>query len=238
MPTVLLPIVPGTLLPGVCYTTEQERLVDYAANLQAQLDGMAFYNFGSSKPDPANNAYPWFRTTDSRWYYYSGGWISLNPERDPNIRRVWVGDLTQLQSYDGGDSGAPSDRSGPMWEVDTNAAAKFLVGVGTFAGGTSVVVGGTVGDDELTLTADHLPDAPVVPLDGNNAIIANRTVQKSGAVTGLSSNNGDFTSVSSGGIETDVNLKIEGNNQPIEIIPPGYGIYLLKPSSRLFYFVP
>lgn len=236
--SVLLPLQPGTLPPGVCYASEQERLVDYASNLQAVLDGQAFYNFGSSKPDPAYNAYPWFRTTDSRWYYYSGGWISLNPDRDPNIRRIWVGDLTQLQSYDGGDSGAASDRSGPMWEVDTNFAAKFPVGVGTFAGGTSVAVNTNVGADEVTLTANELPDAPVVPLDGNSAITANRSVQKSGTVTGLSSNNGDFSGTDSGGIETDVNLKIEGNGQPFEIIPPGRGVYVIKPSARLYYFIP
>lgn len=237
MPTVLLPLQSGTLPPGICYTTEQERLVAFAENLETKLDGLAFYNIGTTKPAAANNAYPWFRTTDYRWYVYSGGWISLNPDRDPNIRRLWVGDITQLESYDGGDNGAPSDRSGPMWEVDADFAAKFLVGPGVFAGGTAVAVGQDVGADELTLLAANLPPADVVPLDATGIATANRSFQKSGTVTGLSSQNGDFSGQQSGGLMTDVLARIDGQSTPLEIIPPARGIYVIKATGRLYYFV-
>ena len=234
----LLPLQPGTLPANACYTSEQERLVAYAEFLWAVLAGEAFYNYGPDKPDPENNIYPWLRTTDMRWYRYEGGWLSPNPYSNLDERRLWVGNLTALQTYDGGDAGVPSDRSGPMWIADLSFTAKFLVHPGTFPGGTSVAVNSNVGVDEVTLTAAQLPDANVVPLDGTGAIIPNRTFQKSGTATGLTAQNGDFTSVSSGGMMVDVLAKIEGNSDPFEIIPPARGIYVIQRTARLYYFIP
>src|SRR5688572_10156107 len=118
MPTILLPILAGSLPPGICLTgpdAEQNRMVAFAENMEAQLEaGQSFYNFGDTKPAVEFNAYPWLRTIDMRWYYYSGGWISP-VNYDANDRRWYAGTLVQLQTYDGGDLGAPSDRSGPMW---------------------------------------------------------------------------------------------------------------------------
>lgn len=237
--SVLLPLEPGTLLPGVCYTSEQERLVDYAANLNAVLPGQAFYNFGSTKPSPENNIYPWFRTTDSRWYYYSGGWISLNPERSPSIRRIWMGSSgASLTTYDGGDANAPSDRSGPMWEIDTDFEARFPVGVGTFPNAGAVTVGGTGGEDQHVLTDAEVPATQVVPLDSTNNPTGDKTVQKSGDSFGFSFQNGDFSGSASGGRMTDILLRVNGGGGAHSNLPPYIGIYVIKPTSRLYYLVP
>lgn len=119
--SVLLPLQPGTLAPGVCFASEQERLLAFAEALRAILSGQTYFNYGSSTPAPENNAYPWFRTTDGIWYTYSGAWISpVGPEYHVSVRRLWVGSLASLPTYDGGDAGAASDRSGPMWVEDTD----------------------------------------------------------------------------------------------------------------------
>jgi hypothetical protein len=237
--SVLLPLTATQTFPsGTCFNSEQERLLALAGALSAILSGQAFYNYGASRPDPSNNSYPWLRTTDMRWYRYEGGWISPVLSYDLNERRLWVGTTVQLQTYDGGDTNAPSDRSGPMWIQDLSFTAKYLVHPGTFAGGTSVAVNTNVGADEVTLTADELPDASVAPLDGTGAVTSNRTVQKTGVVTGITGQNGDFSGTDSGGVMSDVLLKIEGNNQPFEILPPGRGIFVIQRTARQYYFIP
>ncbi len=66
MSTVLLPILAGTLPEGSCFTDDQQRLNAFAAAMQAVLPGMAFYNYGSTRPSVANQTYPWLNTNDGR----------------------------------------------------------------------------------------------------------------------------------------------------------------------------
>src|SRR5690242_20197534 len=109
MANVLLPILPGTLPEGSCFTNDQDRLVAFAAAMQAVLPGLAFYNYGSTKPSVANQQYPWLNTNDGRWYSFSGNWRSPN-NYSPFDRRWFAGTLTDLLTYDGGNS-----TFGPMW---------------------------------------------------------------------------------------------------------------------------
>lgn len=132
MPNVLLPILPGTLPTGYCFESWQQTLNDFADNMQALLaGGQSFYNKGPDLPLPEYQEYPWFRTTDGRWYFYDGQWISPNPEQSTDVIRMWKGTLVELQSYDGGDTDPPSDRSGPMWEEYTGLQGRSPMGPGT-----------------------------------------------------------------------------------------------------------
>lgn len=235
-----IPIRATESLPsGTCYPDEQSRLVAFAGAMAAVLPGLAFYNYGSTKPDPEFNSYPWFRTTDSRWYFYSGGWIALNPERDPNIRRIFRGDSTDLITYDGGDNNAPSDRSGPMWEVDTEMSGRVAVGAGTLQpSGTVIAVDDTGGVDEVTLTDAEVPATAINPLDSNSQPIGDKTVQKSGDGYGFVAQNGDFSGSGSGGRMTDILLQVAGSGGAHENMPPYMTVLFIKPTSRLYYLVP
>lgn len=162
MPTILLPLLPGTLIPGVCYNDEQSRLNAYAENLQAQLPGQAYYNYGDSIPAVENNAYPWLRTTDMRWYRFSGSWISpVGPEYNVGIRRLWTSSAGLLQTYDGGDTDTPSDRSGPMWEIDHDFDGRSPMGPGAIEGSNpakTLAGGEDYGTGAHTLAGSNLPE--------------------------------------------------------------------------------
>jgi hypothetical protein len=73
---VLLPFQLGTLPSGSCFTSEQQRYNAYMSITYAVLNGLAFYNIGPDKPSVDDQAYPWLRTTDGRWYVFNGVWRS------------------------------------------------------------------------------------------------------------------------------------------------------------------
>jgi len=131
MPNLLLPILPSQLPAGYCFTSWQATLNDFSAAQNALLPGSTFYNFGPDVPAPEFEAFPWLRSIDMRWYVFDGNWISPNPETSADVRRLFVGNPATIAAYDGGDSGAASDRSGPMWEIDPQFADFIPIGVGT-----------------------------------------------------------------------------------------------------------
>jgi hypothetical protein len=224
MPTILLPLLPGTLPPGACYNSEQERLNAYAENLEAQLNGMAFFNYGSDVPAVENNVYPWLRTTDMLWYRYSGGWISpVGPTYDIYVRRLWYGTPAQLVTYDGGDSGAASDRSGPMWEEDINFRGRSPIGPGDVPGTTpinTISLGESFGAGDLTLAASNLPQH-------SHQIKASSTLSGGGFPQTGTGNTHDFTFTTepAGGA---------GTPAAVSITHPVRGIYIIKWTGRLY----
>lgn len=237
MAEIELPIRPvETLPPGTCYTTEQARLVAFAAAMRAVLAGQSFFSQGPDIPDPEFNNYLWYRTTDGLWYFYSGGWLSpVPPSYNTHELRMWDGSLGDLATYDGGDTDAPSDRSGPMWEVAAVLEGRVPVGVGTLQpSGTAVAVTGTGGADEHTLTDDEVPPTAINPLDSNNEPITDKRMQKSGDTFGFSAFNGDFSGEDAGGRMTDILLEVAGGGQPHPNMPPYYGVYFIRWTGRLY----
>jgi hypothetical protein len=115
----------------------------------------------------------------------------------------------------------------------------FPVGVGSLQpSGTIVGAGGTGGADQHTLTDAQVPATAIVPLDSNSQPIGDRTVQKSGDGYGFTAQNGDFTSSSSGGRMTDILLRVNGGGGAHPTVPPYRGVYFIKRTSRLYYFIP
>lgn len=225
MPSTLLPILPGTLPPQPCYSNEQQRLNAYAEAMSAKLEGgLAFYNFGDSLPSAANRIYPWFRTTDSRWYFFSGDWIS-RVAYSVHERRIFVGTLSQLETYDGGDANAPSDRSGPMWQADSEFAAKFPVGVGSLPGGTVIGELDSGGSETATLTTANLPGI--------------QRLDPSDTDPGLSDN---FFNPNAYAVDVDIDApwirkSIVGTSTPFSVVPPYIGVFFIKWTGRIFYKV-
>lgn len=223
VPSMLLPLVPGTLPPGFCPTSEQQRLNGYSAVTHAVLEaGMVFYNYGPDKPSVANQAYPWFRTTDGRWYYFSGVWKSpVNYSLFE--RRIFTGSTTDLETYDGGDGGLASPTSGPMWEVDTVYNGRILMGSGaipTSSPAKVLAVGEDYGAGSQTLTTAQLP------AHSHQVTTATNDSGSGYPYTGTGSTAGVAYATSQ-----------TGSGEAVSIIPPVSGVLFIKWSGRLYYTV-
>jgi hypothetical protein len=224
----LITLTPPSLPVGYCPTNYQQLANDVISGTQATFNssiGNSFFNFGASIPALNNQVYPWLDEDGNWWIYKDGYWLRKNPVAiGSSERRVYVGTTTDLQTYDGGNTNTLSNWSGPMWEVDTEFEARFPVGAGTFAASGVVVVQGKVtstavaGEDKHTLTVPEIPAHshnffPLVTADANN-----------GGANGVQY-----------GATANVATSSTGGDAAHNNLPPFYGVYFIKRTSRVYY---
>lgn len=250
MPNILLPLQAGEWPQGLCPPDWPQALVAIANALKAVLPGQTFYNYGDTKPAPEFQAYPWLRTIDARWYQFTGSWISPNQETSADVRRIFVGDAAALAAYDGGAAGAVTANSGPMWEVDTVASARFLVGAGTFPSTLVVAVGGVGGAEQHTLTdAEGGVGQHTHAFGLSNPGNDDAYFKKAGAPGTVPGYLGYYITGSNGNIElnqttADLFTLPSGaagagvTPTPFSLLPPYYGVWIIKRTARLNYVVP
>jgi len=251
MATILLPIVAGAWPQGYCPATYQDWLNTTAANLNAQLNGSSFYNYGDTKPAPEFQAYPWLRTTDMRWYYFSGVWKSPR-NVDANERRWFAGTLTELITYDGGSAGAVTATTGPTWVEDTDAQGRSPMSPGTIPGTDPAVVlaqGQSYGSGDHTLTTaegalgDHIhpvglcnpaSDDAYFVLTGTNTVpsYTGHYITGDGTVSPGDHTTANIYTLPAGTDGAGV------TSSPFSIVHPVIGWYAIKPTLRQFYTVP
>ena len=226
----LITLTAPTLPLGYCPATYQNLALDIINGTQAAFNstvGNSFFNTGASAPAVNNQIFPWF-DNDGQWWIFSGGvWTRENPI-PPNSgeRKIWVGTISDLQAYDGGDGTAatPSTYAGAMWMVDAAFDARFPVGVGAFAASGAVAVNGTatatsiVGEDQHTLTVPEIPAHthnffPLVTADANN-----------GGANGVQY-----------GTTANVATSSTGGGAAHNNLPPFYGVYFIKRTARVYY---
>jgi hypothetical protein len=148
-----------------CFTTPQRFALDIASGLSGFLPGdFAKIIRSEDEPDVSQRIDSlWFKPSQGRLYYYDGGWINRNLA--DAIDRRWVeATPAEIWAYDGGDgtdpsTSPPTDRTGAMWEEDTNYAARFPLAAGTSPAPNSTVfgVGDTGGEEKHTLLPAELP---------------------------------------------------------------------------------
>lgn len=214
-----------SLPEGVCetITSEQARLNAYVqyttGEIQANLTGIV-----ASTTSPGDTSVVWLKLdaygNPVRLYKYFGGWKSLHTLQ-PGFTMLWTDSLPDMDTFDGGSSGAVGAATGPMWEVVTGMSGKFPVGVGAFSGGTTVSETGTGGADEITLTTGQLPPHTHT-VTAKSSLDINETSDRTlfGAGT-------EFVGSADTG-ET-------GDGDPVPILPPYYGVYFLRRTDRLYY---
>jgi hypothetical protein len=109
------------------------------------------WNTGADEPTVENRARPWHKTDSSTSigvgdFDYSpiyGLWLRRHwPAGNPpfNERKIFIGSLTDLELFDGGEPGTISDVTGAYWQQDTTFANLIPVGVGVFAPNVNVAI--------------------------------------------------------------------------------------------------
>ncbi len=231
MPVIQLPLIPGTLPPDACYPNEQARLNAFMQASYAALSGQTFFNYGADEPAPEFRTFPWLNTTDGRWYSYLGAWIQPY-NYDFNERRLYVGDLTALQTYDGGDTGAPGTMSGPTWVEDTEFIGRSPMGPGAIPTSNPAVtlnVATNAGEGAHAQTSEELYPHSHEPNDDFSGFLG---LVKPGKPSNFEITGG--TEVRSMGTTALEGGNADGDAEPANVIHPVRGAYIIKWTGRLY----
>ena len=164
MAVATLKIIPGTLPPGYCYPSNPQILNnDILTRASVSLSSSSFTVIitSGSQPPATDRDKLWMNTVDDRIYRWSGAWRSRHPLSASSKVRYWyLGTLTDLETFDGGEAGVPAGASvGPMWEEDTDFIGRIPLHVGALpTSGTVTALNDTGGVDQITLTPSELPE--------------------------------------------------------------------------------
>lgn len=231
----LITLTPPSLPIGYCPTNYQQLANDVISGTQANFNsaiGNSFFNFGPTTPTLNNQVYPWLDENGNWWIFKDSYWLRQHPIPAGSAeRRIYVGNTTDLQTYDGGNTGTASNWSGPMWEVDTEFEARFPVGAGAFAASGSVAVQGkttstaVAGEDKHTLVTSEMPSHTHQILDQ----YINLTQRGSADTSVFSATN------RSEGVANLLPTTSSGGDAPHNNLPPFYGVYFIKRTSRVYY---
>lgn len=246
----LITLTPPNLPVGYCPLNYQTLANDIISGTQATFNssiGNSFFNFGPTTPALNNQVYPWL-DEDGNWWVFNGGyWSRKNPVTPGGSeRRIYVGNTTDLRSYDGGDGTAntPTNYTGAMWEVDTAFDARFPVGAGAFAASGTVNVNGTTtstavsGEDKHLITTAEMPTHThqvSIKTFGHGGSDGDRVAADGGTSSPTLTNN--VTAFPSSTFDPDVDAIAanSGGSTPHNNLPPFYGVYFIKRTSRVYY---
>jgi len=129
--------------PGFCPANNQELANAIAESIEVFLPNeFAFAIMGPNQPTVEQRGRIWAKTDASTgvivgfftWNLVVGAWTKnhWNGGVVPTYeRRIFVGTLTQLETYDGGEAGTVSQSTGPFWQRDTAFSDLWPLGVGT-----------------------------------------------------------------------------------------------------------
>lgn len=225
-----------------CFTTPNRFALDIVAQMSGYVPGSySFFVISETEPDAEDRDKMWIKllpggAPDGRYYiYYLGEWVYPHPiEAESSVRMIWVGSESELWSFDGGDgtdpsSVAPTATTGAMWERDTAFDFRFPLGAGTSPKPTTVSVGDTGGAEEIELAAGQMPEHT-------------HTVDANDYIADSYGGSGGFTV---GNIEPEGTLPIittsaaggdgSGGVDPVNKMPPYYGVYFAKRTARQFF---
>lgn len=229
-----------TGLPGgsaYCYTNPQQFLLDMVASLYGYLPGnYSTIIVSESEPAVSDRNKMWFKLetggapTGLGFIYFGGAWVTPNREAaGSQVRRIFRGTPADVWAYDGGDgtdpaTNPPTSASGAMWEVDSDFAGRFPLGVGTLQpSGTVVALGDTGGADQTTQTIatmathNHTPPAP------SNVFFTQRP---SGNTVGLGGTAFAYPESVTGDT---------GDGDPMTTVSPYLSVYFIKRTARTMY---
>lgn len=252
MANILLPIQWDSLPQGYCFTTWDQLGLDISNAQKAVLaNGRSFYNIGDTKPAPEFQIYPWFNTSQGRWYVFNGVWRSPN-NLNANERRLFTGTLTDLLTYDGGSAGTVTPTSGPTWVEDENFRGRSPMGPGAIPTTDPVKTLSVVedyGEGEHTLTQAEGGVGTHTHAFGQTNATSDDAYFSNPGLNTVATYQGFYITGSNGRILTDQTTAdlftlpsgSDGAGLPtpdgFNIVHPVRGCYVIKPSGRTFYVI-
>lgn len=237
MPTLGLQLQPGTLNNAQCWpSTPQALYAEMFEKGRALVGSLTGIIISETTPLPQDRDKGWIKTSSGHpigifvWDTVLNYWVYPNPE-PPNSTGVntgpirwWRGTIASLATYDGGEAGAVSSVSGPMWELDADLNGRFPISPGTLASGTVIGIGDTGGNERVTLTLPNVPPhTHTVPLPQSS------TAEGGNSGYLINVNSGTQQTGSAGGSGTPEVA------QPFTVLPPYIGVYAIKRTARQYY---
>lgn len=227
MPETLLPIVESGTPAGLCRNaTLSDDIPIIAQYLRAVFDGNEI-NTGSSTPAAADRGKPWIRansdgTDDGVWQFYNGFWIQKHPIPVGSVI-MFEGALSDIETFDGGESGAITNITGAFWEEVTQMRARSPIHPGTLASGTIINVGDNIGEEKHVMALSEM-------VSHRHKLLTSQD----GALGGDGARilNAPESSLTDQGSTTE----LEGSSPPsgMNVIHPSRGIFLIRRTARLY----
>lgn len=166
--TTPVALIPGTLpYADGCYPADPQALnVAIVTRIQAFLSETfpGIYKGATAPPVDQRNRL-WYNTTVGRWYEFTNGnWMrQYQFAASSDLEMIWAGTEAELATFDGGDSNAVGDFSGPLWRIDHEFDGRTLIGAGTIPDtdpAVTIAQGAIVDSTGLQGTYKHVLTGP------------------------------------------------------------------------------
>lgn len=255
MSSIFLPITPPTLPQGYCWPDSPQQFANDAvggAVVNFDVTGATLVLKQPSQPLNTQRNSLWYNTSTGHTLYYENAvaaWVQLIPSEAGGLdRRIFMGDATALDSYDGGSSGVVGAVAGPVWQIDAVFAGRLPLGVGNLPdvvnGIVAILLGATGGHNELPIIKDNLPASSLyvqtavigqsgVTGTGSESIVG--TTYGSDAISGAGGACDATSSALSGRYYTRGQTEPMGLATALNSINPYVGVNVIKRTNRLYY---
>lgn len=224
------PVIFSGFATGYCWPSDPATFAgDLAQRLSVQwnVSGVTGVLVQTSTPTSSQRNFAWYNPDTGRTLYWNSGvssWVSTHPSTPSGFeRRLWEGTLLDLETYDGGSSGAVGDAAGPMWEVDSNWTGRVPLGVGLVPSSDPAVttaVGDNVGEGSHVQTVaelaehSHVVNLPSGGNDGSTYV---------------------WTAITNNNFTIPVTSETAGSSSPMSLLQPSRAVYVIKRSARIYY---
>lgn len=217
---------------GFCFVDFQTSWPQLVGLLSGTADVSVNLHIGEAAPADLTKA--WLKTIsgvpDRLYYFASGVWLAKHPIPVGFTMLAPAGTApADIDTLDGGEAGAVTAFTGPMWEEDTDFAAMFPIGPGTFPSGTALTEGDTGGEETHALTTAELAPHSHVVLAAQSNTAGGSDVQRLRPES--TEADSDVNTANTGGDPVTPGL----NGKPHNTVPPFRVRYFLKRTARTHY---
>jgi microcystin-dependent protein len=206
------------------------------------IEGLNGFIISDTAPGANDQDKAWIKTSGGAplglppFIFFNSQWIAAHPLVANGIDRRWVTDITNLTTYDGGDTNPPGQASGPMWVEDTDFQGRSPMHPGTVPGSTpaqTIAANANLGEGTHQLVMTELPAAMTLQatLPGQRPQSEEAGAPQFLAPTG---SGGNIPTTPASELAT-FGFTNTGGDQPHQTVHPVRGLYAIKRSGRIYY---